>query len=97
MNDFVVSALKYRPITFENVIGQNSITKTLENAIKQNQLPQALLFCGPRGVGKTTTARLIAKGPFAYIRAISVASKSSPSAREKPATPTVKPFIAGET
>jgi len=44
MNDFVVSALKYRPNTFENVIGQNSITKTLENAIKQNQLPQALLF-----------------------------------------------------
>ena len=61
MNDFVVSALKYRPITFENVIGQNSITKTLENAIKQNQLPQALLFCGPRGVGKTTCARILAK------------------------------------
>ena len=61
MNDFVVSALKYRPNTFENVIGQNSITKTLENAIKQNQLPQALLFCGPRGVGKTTCARILAK------------------------------------
>ena len=61
MNDFVVSALKYRPNTFESVIGQNSITKTLENAIKQNQLPQALLFCGPRGVGKTTCARILAK------------------------------------
>ena len=61
MNDFVVSALKYRPNKFKNVIGQNSITKTLENAIKQNQLPQALLFCGPRGVGKTTCARILAK------------------------------------
>jgi len=61
MNNFVVSALKYRPSSFENVIGQSSITKTLENAIKQNQLPQALLFCGPRGVGKTTCARILAK------------------------------------
>ena len=61
MNDFVVSALKYRPNTFDDVIGQDSITKTLENAIKQNQLPQALLFCGPRGVGKTTCARILAK------------------------------------
>ena len=61
MNNFVVSALKYRPNNFDNVIGQSSITKTLENAIKQNQLPQALLFCGPRGVGKTTCARILAK------------------------------------
>tara|TARA_Y100000389_G_scaffold15666_1_gene13876 strand:- start:836 stop:2512 length:1677 start_codon:yes stop_codon:yes gene_type:complete len=61
MNNFVVSALKYRPSSFDNVIGQSSITKTLENAIKQNQLPQALLFCGPRGVGKTTCARILAK------------------------------------
>ena len=61
MNDFVVSALKYRPDNFDSVIGQSSITKTLENAIKQNQLPQALLFCGPRGVGKTTCARILAK------------------------------------
>ena len=61
MDNFVVSALKYRPNNFDNVIGQGSITKTLENAIKQNQLPQALLFCGPRGVGKTTCARILAK------------------------------------
>ena len=61
MNNFVVSALKYRPDNFNSVIGQSSITKTLENAIKQNQLPQALLFCGPRGVGKTTCARILAK------------------------------------
>ena len=61
MNDFVVSALKYRPDNFDSVIGQSSITKTLENAIKQYQLPQALLFCGPRGVGKTTCARILAK------------------------------------
>lgn len=61
MDNFVVSALKYRPNNFESVIGQSSITKTLENAIKKNQLPQALLFCGPRGVGKTTCARILAK------------------------------------
>jgi len=61
MNNFVVSALKYRPNNFDSVIGQGPITKTLENAIKQNQLPQALLFCGPRGVGKTTCARILAK------------------------------------
>ena len=56
MENYVVSALKYRPNSFETVVGQNSITTTLENAIQNNQLPQAMLFCGPRGVGKTTTA-----------------------------------------
>lgn len=61
MDNFVVSALKYRPDNFDSVVGQKSITKTLENAISQNQLPQALLFCGPRGVGKTTCARILAK------------------------------------
>ena len=61
MENFVVSARKYRPLNFEDVVGQASITNTLEQAIKSNQLPQALLFCGPRGVGKTTCARILAR------------------------------------
>lgn len=61
MENFVVSARKYRPNTFDTVVGQNSITSTLKNAIKNNQLAQAFLFCGPRGVGKTTCARILAK------------------------------------
>lgn len=61
MENFVVSARKYRPITFETVVGQTSITNTLKNAIKNNHLAQAFLFCGPRGVGKTTCARILAK------------------------------------
>ena len=60
MDNFVVSALKYRPKSFSEVIGQENITKTLENSIKINQLAQALLFCGPRGVGKTSCARILA-------------------------------------
>ncbi|MEI6577612.1 MAG: DNA polymerase III subunit gamma/tau [Bacteroidota bacterium] len=61
MESFVVSARKFRPGAFESVIGQDAITRTLRNAIKQNQLAQAFLFCGPRGVGKTTCARILAK------------------------------------
>jgi DNA polymerase-3 subunit gamma/tau len=61
MSDFVVSARKYRPQTFDTVVGQFSITSTLKNAIKTKHLAQAFLFCGSRGVGKTTTARILAK------------------------------------
>jgi DNA polymerase-3 subunit gamma/tau len=61
MEDFVVSARKYRPATFNTVVGQAHITDTLKNAIKNNHLAQAFLFCGPRGVGKTTCARILAK------------------------------------
>jgi len=61
MDKFIVSARKYRPQTFSTVIGQDHITTTLKNAIRNNQLAHAFLFCGPRGVGKTTCARILAK------------------------------------
>jgi len=61
METFVVSALKYRPSTFDEVVGQEGITRTLQNSLETNQLAQALLFCGPRGVGKTTCARILAR------------------------------------
>lgn len=61
MDKFIVSARKYRPQTFDTVVGQQHITTTLKNAIKNNQLAHAFLFCGPRGVGKTTCARILAK------------------------------------
>lgn len=61
MENFIVSARKYRPATFDTVVGQQNITNTLKNAIRNNHLAQAFLFCGPRGVGKTTCARILAK------------------------------------
>ena len=61
MDKFIVSARKYRPQNFSTVIGQSHITTTLKNAIGNNQLAHAFLFCGPRGVGKTTCARILAK------------------------------------
>ncbi|MDP9040492.1 MAG: DNA polymerase III subunit gamma/tau, partial [Bacteroidota bacterium] len=61
MNKFIVSARKYRPQLFSTVVGQAHITTTLKNAIRNKQLAHAFLFCGPRGVGKTTCARILAK------------------------------------
>lgn len=61
MENFVVSARKYRPAAFDSVVGQSAITSTLKNAMSSNHLAQAFLFCGPRGVGKTTCARILAK------------------------------------
>ena len=61
MSDYIVSARKYRPQTFETVVGQQTLTQTLQNSIRQGHLAHAYLFCGPRGVGKTTCARIFAK------------------------------------
>ena len=61
MENYIVSARKYRPTTFMSVVGQRSLTQTLKNAIQSNKLAHAYLFCGPRGVGKTTCARIFAK------------------------------------
>ena len=61
MENYIVSARKYRPQTFDSVVGQQALTQTLQNAIRQNHLAHAYLFCGPRGVGKTTCARIFAK------------------------------------
>lgn len=61
MDDYIVSARKYRPMTFDSVVGQSALTTTLKNAVKSRKLAHAYLFCGPRGVGKTTCARIFAK------------------------------------
>ena len=61
MSEYIVSARKYRPDSFEELIGQDTIAKTLKNSILRGKLAHAYLFCGPRGVGKTSTARIFAK------------------------------------
>lgn len=61
MDNYIVSARKYRPMTFSSVVGQDALTTTLKNAVKSGKLAHAYLFCGPRGVGKTTCARIFAK------------------------------------
>ncbi|MEO8167306.1 MAG: DNA polymerase III subunit gamma/tau, partial [bacterium] len=61
MSDYIVTARKWRPMKFDDVAAQNHVTQTLKNAVKQNRIAHAYLFAGPRGVGKTTTARLLAK------------------------------------
>ena len=61
MTDFIVSARKYRPANFDSIVGQSSITSTLKNAVRSNQIAQSFLFCGPRGIGKTSCARILAK------------------------------------
>ena len=68
MEQFIVSARKYRPQTFKDVVGQQAITNTLLNAIETNHLAQALLFTGPRGVGKTTCARILARKTALFTR-----------------------------
>ncbi len=74
MDHYIVSARKYRPENFASVVGQASITLTLKNAIKNNQLGHAYLFCGPRGIGKTTCARIFAKA----INCSNITSESEP-------------------
>lgn len=76
MDEYIVSARKYRPASFDTVVGQAALTTTLKNAVKSGKLAHAYLFCGPRGVGKTTCARIFAKA----------INCMNPTAEGKPAT-----------
>jgi DNA polymerase-3 subunit gamma/tau len=78
MENFIVSARKYRPTQFDSVVGQSHITTTLKNAIKSNHLAQAFLFCGPRGVGKTTCARILAKTSERMAKLVAPAHLANP-------------------
>ena len=87
MENYIVSARKYRPATFDTVVGQHALTTTLKNAIANQKLAHAYLFCGPRGVGKTTCARIFAK----TITVANIIAKQAKKAfirrkTEKPAT-----------
>lgn len=66
MSNYIVSARKYRPMNFDSVVGQHALTTTLKNAIAQGKLAHAYLFCGPRGVGKTTCARIFANHKLSF-------------------------------
>ena len=68
MENYIVSARKYRPSTFDSVVGQRALTTTLKNAIATGKLAHAYLFCGPRGVGKTTCARIFTRVFLYYLR-----------------------------
>jgi DNA polymerase III gamma/tau subunit len=81
MENFIVSARKYRPGTFKTIVGQSAITTTLKNAVRQNQVAQAFLFCGPRGVGKTTCARILAKTVIILQRKGKLATNVNPAFR----------------
>ena len=74
MDNYIVSARKYRPQTFDSVVGQKALTTTLKNAISNGKLAHAYLFCGPRGVGKTTCARI-------FVTNVKVAKRSTKGVR----------------
>lgn len=88
MSNYIVSARKYRPATFDSVVGQHALTTTLKNAISQGKLAHAYLFCGPRGVGKTTCARIFAK-PSTVSRPLPTAKLATNAKVAKPSTSNV--------
>ena len=86
MEKYVVSARKYRPTKFNDVVGQDHVTTTLQNAVKNNKVAQSLLFCGPRGVGKTTCARILANeiNEFDFINPLENSNNFNTSASDEP-------------